>query len=78
MKQYCRYCTWLCTGNGIYCQAKGEAKTEAYAKRPNKCRLFDYANVPPELQDAFMENERGYRPRKQKKKQCDGQMEVNL
>lgn len=68
MKQYCRYCTFLCTGNGIWCNELSKEISEAQAKRVNNCKSFDFNPV-----DAFYENERGYRPREPKMKQCEGQ-----
>lgn len=71
MKQYCRYCSFLVTGNGIYCTELGKEISETSAKSTNQCRSFDFLSI-----DAFGENEKGYVPRVPKKKQCDGQMEL--
>lgn len=58
IKQYCRYCSHLCTGNGIWCDAKQKILSESTAKAVNHCNDFDFCEV-----DAFFENEAGYRPR---------------
>lgn len=71
MAQYCRYCCYLCTGNGIWCDKQGREIREATAKSPNRCHDFAFCPM-----DAFAENEKGYRPRTQKKKQCDGQLKL--
>lgn len=61
MTQYCRYCSWLVTGNGTYCYRRNVELSDQYAKNPNHCKLFDLNPM-----DAFFENERGYIPRKPK------------
>ena len=58
MKQYCRYCRWLVTGNGIYCEKRKRTYSESYAKSTNNCGDFELNVI-----DAFFENERGYQPR---------------
>lgn len=73
MTQYCRYCCCLVTGNGIYCTEKEQEITEATAKSPNRCHSYAYNPI-----DAFGENEKGYQPRQQKKKQCDGQIKMEV
>ncbi len=69
--QYCRYCVYLCTGNGIWCDKQGREIKEGTAKSPNRCHDFAFCPI-----DAFAENDRGYRPRVKRKKQCDGQMSL--
>ena len=61
MKQYCRYCRWLVTGNGIWCEKRQRTYSESYAKTANNCGDFELNVV-----DAFFENEKGYRPREPK------------
>lgn len=73
MTQYCRYCSWFCTGNGNYCEVKKTSPTDEQAKRANKCKEFDLNPI-----DAYGENEKGYTPRTKKEKQYDGQIELNL
>lgn len=76
MKQYCRYCIHLHVNNFPYCDVKEKCLSESSCKRPNNCKEFDFADCEPEYQDAFGENAKGYKPRKQKElimKQCDGQ-----
>ena len=62
MKQYCRYCSHLFTGNGIWCDAKQKIIPESTAKSVNHCKEFDFNEI-----DAFFENEKGYKPREQYK-----------
>lgn len=69
MKQYCRYCSFLATGNGIYCTELNKEIRESTAKRVNNCEHFDLNPI-----DAFYENERGYKPRKMKEN--DGQLSL--
>ncbi len=74
MKQYCRYCSHLCTGNGIWCDWQRREISEAAAKAQNRCRDFAFTPI-----DAFG-SIREYTPRKPKKtgnsRQCDGQMSL--
>ena len=60
MKQYCRYCIHLVTGNGIYCQAKEFTMPESTAKGANTCKLFEFCE-----EDAFGET-KGYKPRERR------------
>ena len=57
-KQYCRYCIWLVTGNGIYCTKRNREYTEQYAKSTNNCGDFELNVV-----DAFGEDGQGHQPR---------------
>lgn len=61
MKQYCRYCSHLTTGNGIWCDARQREFPEAYCKAVNTCKYFERNPM-----DAFFENTKGYKPRQQK------------
>lgn len=61
MAQYCRYCTHLVTGNGIYCTAKNKTMAESTAKSANHCKEFELNKI-----DAFFETD-GYKPREPKK-----------
>lgn len=77
MKQYCRYCTWACDYNGeatdFICTAPapcgnnevGKFYDAAKAKRPNKCKHFDYVPM-----DVFYTTygEREYKPRDEYRK----------
>ena len=45
MAQYCRYCGYLVTGNGIYCEAKEKELSEAYTKGVNHCKSFDFCSM---------------------------------
>ena len=68
MVQYCRYCSHLCTGNGIWRSAKQKEIAESTSKSKNNCKLFSFNPV-----DAFYETD-GYKPREPKQKNCDGQI----
>lgn len=57
MKQYCRYCINLCTGNGIWCEEKMITMRESTAKSVNHCDKFEFCG-----EDAFMQTN-GYNPR---------------
>lgn len=73
MKQYCRYCVYLCVNNVPYCDAHKEFRSKSSCIHTNKCKDFIFANVEPEYQDAFGETN-GYHPRSPRKTQYDGQM----
>lgn len=73
MKQYCRYCCFLSIRDFPYCEEKKQTVIEAAAKSPNRCHNFAYNPI-----DAFGENEKGYLPREPKKKQCDGQIKMEV
>lgn len=45
MKQYCRYCAYLITGNGTYCESHEEELSDNYAKRVNTCKDFSFCRV---------------------------------
>ena len=51
MKQYCRYCRRLVTGNGIYCEKRKRTYSESYAKSTNNCGDFELNVI-----DAFGES----------------------
>lgn len=72
MAQYCRYCRFLVTGNGIYCTKRSREYSEQYAKSTNNCGDFELNVV-----DAFFENEKGYQPREQKQTVDDNQITWN-
>lgn len=77
MKQYCRYCIHLCVNNVPYCEVRQITLSRAYCKRPNKCKDFVFADVAPELQDAFGETN-GYHPKSPRKKKADdGQISLD-
>ena len=76
MKQYYRYCVYLCVNNVPYCVKKEEIRSKDSCKRTNNCKDFRFADVEPEYQDAFGETN-GYKPRGPKKHindQIDGQI----
>lgn len=57
MKQYCRYCAYLVTGNGTYCTAHEKEISDSYAKHVNTCKDFDFCEM-----DAYCETS-GYKPK---------------
>lgn len=73
MIQYCRYCCYLDTGNGIWCDLLEKEMSESAAKSVNRCPNFAFNPM-----DSFFENEKGYRPRVEKKEQCDGQLKLEV
>lgn len=78
MKQYCRYCVYLCVNNAPYCMKKEEFRSESSCKHTNNCKDFKLADCEPEYQDAFFETN-GYRPRGSRyKQQIDGQMSFDF
>lgn len=60
MKQYCRYCVWLVTGNGTYCMEHEELVSDSKAKHTNNCKDFSFCEI-----DAYGETN-GYKPRSPK------------
>lgn len=62
MKQYCRYCTYLCYGDVPYCSVKNKVFSEQSCKTTNKCKDFSFNSI-----DAFGETS-GYKPRPNHKK----------
>lgn len=72
MKQYCRYCIHLVVNNAPWCEAHKAFRSESSCKTVNNCADFEFADCPPEYQDAFGETG-GYRPRVRKKDQVKGQ-----
>lgn len=70
MKQYCRYCVNLVTGNGTYCAAKNKTMSDSTAKSANHCNKFEFNEI-----DAFFETD-GYKPRKRKENQNDNQISL--
>jgi len=75
MKQYCRYCASLVTGNGIYCEYLNKEKTEASTKVVNYCKRFEFCEV-----DAY-DLEHIYKPKIQRPRgspddQIEGQMSI--
>ena len=73
MTQYCRYCCYLCVGNGTWCDKRGREMTEATAKSPNRCH--DFCRNPI---DAFAENEKGHSPRIPRKKLVLGGLDEGI
>lgn len=78
MKQYCRYCVWLCVNNAPYCEAKKEFRSRSSCTHTNNCKDFIFADCEPEYQDAFGITN-GYRPRKPKRsQQIEGQLKLDV
>ena len=72
MRQYCRYCNNLVTGNGIYCCAKNINIAESTAKSVNRCKEFELNTM-----DAFFETS-GYKPRKTKTAEHSGYEQIRI
>lgn len=74
MKQYCRYCNNLVTGNGIYCTALNKERSEASTKVVNYCKHFEYNEI-----DAY-DLDHKYKPKRQIPRDADdtidGQMTI--
>lgn len=45
MKQYCRYCAYLCTGNGTWCERKQKEISDNSAKTVNHCEQFLFCEL---------------------------------
>lgn len=78
MKQYCRYCCYLVVGDAVWCRKRQQEMSEAVAKSPNRCHSFAFNPL-----DAFASVDKSgeihqYTPRIPTKKQCDGQISMNL
>ena len=81
MKRYCRYCCYLCTGNGvIWCDEKSREISEAAAKSPNRCHSFEFTPIDVFRYEKECKPREPKKPRESKKtsngKQCDGQMSL--
>lgn len=61
MTQYCRYCNNMVCGDANYCSVRQETYSEAYIKRSNRCKDFEFNPM-----DALFENTDGYKPRQKK------------
>lgn len=61
MKQYCRYCAYMCCGDANWCSVRHRTYTDGYIKKPNKCKDFELNPI-----DALGENPKVYKPRKPK------------
>ena len=76
-RHQCRFCQWLVTGNGIYCEAKNEEKNERSTKRVNRCHEFEFNEI-----DAYDLN-RKYVPPNQEhgnnldNYECEGQLDFS-
>lgn len=75
MKQYCRYCSGLVTGNGIYCTFLNKERTEASTKVVNYCKHFEFNEI-----DAY-DLEHKYKPKIKQPRgspedQIEGQMNI--
>ena len=71
MTQYCRYCAHFVTGNGNWCEERGIEPSDERAKRPNKCKQFEFNPI-----DAF-DIGREYKPR-EKKEQIEQETMENI
>lgn len=61
MKQYFRYCAWLCYGDVPYCTAKKMVKTDASIRTANLCPEFALSDL------GDVETGRMYQPRKERR-----------
>lgn len=68
MKQYCRYCAHLVTGNGIWCEEHQREYSEKYTKTMNNCGDFELNVI-----DAYDLN-RTYQPREPRPAVDDNQI----
>lgn len=75
MRQYCRYCNSLVTGNGIYCTFLDKERTEASTMVVNHCKHFEFNEI-----DAYNMDHK-YHPKRQMPRdsantQIEGQMSI--
>lgn len=63
MKQYCRYCAYMCCGDSNYCEKRKKCYEDKAIKRTNKCKYFVLNPI-----DALGTG-KDYKPRKEKKQQ---------
>lgn len=73
MTQYCRYCCYLCVGDANYCSEKQQTMSDAVQSLRTGVTVL--LSIPLMR---LGRNERGYKPREPKKKQCDGQMRLEV
>ena len=73
MKQYCRYCSWLCYGDAPYCMLKEIVKTDASIRSANLCPEFALS-VLGDVKSGKM-----YNPREKRKEDIsEGQIRMVL
>lgn len=72
MKQYCRYCNNLVTGNGIYCAELKKERSEASTKVVNYCKHFEYNEI-----DAY-DLDHKYKPKRQVPRDADDTIEGQM
>lgn len=72
MKQYCRYCSWLCVGDSNYCERRKQCLSDSYCKRVNKCKYFEFNEI-----DAF-DLEKVYHPKSEKEKPTHEQIKLEI
>lgn len=70
MRQYCRYCVYMCVGDVPFCRIKQETMPDKRAKNVNNCKQFELCEV-----DAY-DLKRRYRPRSVGRKPLKGQMRI--
>lgn len=61
MRQYCEYCAFLLTGNGIYCEAHNKELKESTTKTVNHCKDFEF------LSASAYDLDKTYKPRQKRK-----------
>ena len=75
MKQYCRYCSALVTGNGIYCSTLNKVRTEASTKVVNYCKHFEFNEIDAyDLEHKY--KPKASRPRDSSDETLEGQMTI--
>lgn len=72
MKQYCRYCIHLATGNGTWCGEQKKTMSDSTAKSVNKCKSFEFCEI-----DAFGETD-GYKPRETPEHSLTGENQMTM
>ena len=71
MKQYCRYCSWLCYGDVPYCTLKELVKTDASIRTVTTCPEFALSPL------GDVESGKMYHPReKHKEDVLEGQISM--
>jgi len=70
MKQYCRYCSYMCCGDANWCEKLKICRSDSYIKRSNNCKSFEFNEI-----DAI--NGGIYKPKKEEKKESDKQLRLD-
>lgn len=73
MKQYCRYCAYMISGDFNYCEVKKKCFSENTIKSVNHCKDFMFNPI-----DALFENKNEYKPKKTVEKTKGEQLSIFL